>query len=266
MITRTLTTLIAVPIILACIYFGGIPFLVLILGLALIAVNEFYNLMMKKGFFPAYYVGNIITVFFVVFAYYALKRNWEPAHSAILTLAAAAAMISGIFLKREKDTLVDVAVTVLGMIYVGWFLSYLFFIRSLTEHGGYLFFLVFTVWAMDIAAYFIGGYFGRKRLFPSISPKKTWEGAIAGFIVCLIAAAIFSKTAELEIRHALILGILIGVVGQISDLIESLIKRDAGVKDSSHIIPGHGGVLDRIDSLILTAPLMYYYVVYFVLK
>lgn len=266
MITRSLTILLGVPVILACVFYGGLPFLFLVLILALIAVNEFYNLMMKKGFFPAYYVGNVITASFIIFAYYALKRNWEPAHSAILTLAAAIAMISGVFLKREKDTIVDVAVTILGMVYVGWFLSYLFFIRSLTEHGGYLFFLLFTVWAMDIAAYLAGRVFGHTPLMPSVSPKKTWEGAIAGFIVCLIAAGIFSQTAQLELMHALILGVLIGIFGQISDLIESLIKREAGAKDSSDLLPGHGGVLDRIDSFVLTAPLMYYYLVLFVLK
>jgi len=258
--------LIGVPIILLCVYFGGLPFLFLILFLAIFAVNEFYNLMMKKGLFPAYYVGNIITAFLIIFASYALKRNWEPAHSAILTLAATGALIAGIFLKREKDTIVDVAVTLLGIIYVGWFCSYLIFIRSLTEHGGYLFFLLFTVWAMDIVAFLTGKYFGKTQFFPSISPKKTWEGAVAGFVVCLVAAAIFSRTAELEIYHALVLGCLIGVFGQISDLIESLIKRDAGAKDSSNLIPGHGGILDRIDSFILTAPLMYYYVIIFVLK
>lgn len=266
MIARTLTILVGMPIILACVYYGGIPFLVLVLLLAIIAINEFYNLMMKKGLFPAYYVGNLITVFFIVFAYYALKRNWEPAHSAILTLAAATAMISGIFLKREKDTIVDIAVTILGIIYVGWFMSYLLFIRNLTEHGGYLFFLLFTVWAMDIAAYLAGMVFGRTPLVPSISPKKTWEGAIAGFVVCLLASSIFSWIAQLEVWHALILGALIGIFGQISDLIESLIKREAGAKDSSELVPGHGGVLDRIDSFVLTAPLMYYYVVTIVLR
>jgi phosphatidate cytidylyltransferase len=266
MMGRILTILIGVPVISFCVYSGGLAFLILVLTLALIAVNEFYNLMMKKGFFPAYYVGNLITLFFIIFAYYALKRNWEPAHSAILTLAAAVALGSGIFLKREKDTIIDVAVTILGMIYVGWFFSYLIFIRSLTEHGGYLFFLLFTVWAMDIAAYLAGKVFGHTLLVPSISPKKTWEGALAGFITCLLAAVVFSKTAQLEIGHALVLGALIGIVGQFSDLVESLIKRDAGVKDSSALMPGHGGMLDRIDSFILTAPLMYYYVTWFVLK
>ncbi|MBI5079011.1 phosphatidate cytidylyltransferase [Candidatus Saganbacteria bacterium] len=266
MLRRIPTILFGVPVILLCVYFGGIPFFLLALGLALLAVNEFYNILMKKGFSPAYYVGNLITLFFIVFAYYALKRNWEPAHSAILTLAAAAALIAGVFLKREKDTIVDIAITMLGMIYVGWFFSYLIFIRSLTAHGGYLFFLLFTVWAMDTAAYLTGRFIGRTPLFPSISPKKTWEGSIAGFTVCLLAAGVFSRTSNLEIWHALILGGLIGVFGQVSDLIESLIKRDAGVKDSSSLLPGHGGILDRIDSFILTAPLMYYYVVWFVLK
>lgn len=266
MVIRSLTVLLTAPIILACVYYGGLPFLIMLLALAIIAVNEFYNLMMKKGLFPAYWVGNLITIFFITFAYYALKRNWEPAHSAILTLAVAVAMIAGVFLKREKDTIVDVAVTVLGMFYVGWFFSYLIFIRALTDHGGYLFFLLFAIWAMDSAAYLAGKVFGHTKLMPSISPKKTWEGAIAGFLTCLVAAAIFSQTAQLELWHALILGALIGVFGQISDLIESLIKRDAGAKDSSDILPGHGGVLDRIDSFVLTAPLMYYYLVIFVLK
>ena len=89
---------------------------------------------------------------------------------------------------------------------------------------------------------------------------------ISAAVVCMVAAAIFSQTAQLELGHALILGALIGIFGQLSDLIESLIKREAGAKDSSDLIPGHGGVLDRIDSFILTAPLMYYYLVIFVLK
>ena len=266
MIVRGLTILLTAPIIVACTYYGGFSFLILLLALSIVAVNEFYNLMMKKGYAPAYVIGNVITASFIIFAYYALKKDWEPAQSAILTLAAIGAFIAGVFLKREKDTIIDIAVTIMGMIYVGWFFSYLMFIRSLTDHGGYLFFLMFAIWAMDITAYLAGKLFGKTLLVPSISPKKTWEGAIAGFIVCLIASWIFSETAGLKIGEALVLGAIIGVVGQFSDLIESLIKRDAGVKDSSNIVPGHGGVLDRIDSFVLTAPIMYYYIVWVVLR
>lgn len=263
---RLLTIAWGIPLIFFCVYYGGIFFLLLILTLALFSINEFYALMQKKGLNPAFWVGNAITIFFIVFAYYALKRNWEPAHSAILTIAATITLISGIFLKREKDTILDIAVTILGIIYVGWFFSYFLFIRSLTIHGGYLFFLMLTIWANDTVAYIIGSRFGKRKIVPRISPKKTWEGSIAGFTVCLIASAIFSWTANLPIYHALMLGALIGLIAQLSDFVESLIKRDAGAKDSSQILPGHGGILDRMDSFILTAPIMYYYVAWVILR
>lgn len=261
---RTITLLIAAPVIWACTYFGGMPFLLLVLGLALVSVNEFYAMMLKKGIFPAYWVGNFFTIFFICFAAYSLKQNWEPAHSAIFTFAAMVSLLSGIFLKREKDTIVDVAVTQLGMIYTGWFFSYLLFIRNLTEHGGYLFFLILTIWANDIVAYLIGRKFGKHKMAPSISPNKTWEGALAGLLTCIAAAEIFSGIALINGTHALTLGILIGILAQLSDLVESLIKREAGVKDSGAVLPGHGGVLDRMDSFVLTAPLLYYYVVWFI--
>ncbi|MFH2033343.1 MAG: phosphatidate cytidylyltransferase [Candidatus Margulisiibacteriota bacterium] len=266
MILRSLTILILVPVVAACTYLGGLAFLALVLALALFSVNEFYSMMMRRGYKPAYWVGNAITIFFIVFAYYSLKLNWEPAHSAILTLAATAALFSGIFLKRKKDTIMDVMVTLFGMVYIGWFFSYFLFLRNLTDHGAYLFFLMFSIWAMDIMAYLFGKAFGRHKLAPSISPKKTWEGAIAGFLTCLIAASIFSGMASIPMVDALILGVLIGIVAQFSDLVESLIKRDAGVKDSSALLPGHGGVLDRMDSFILTVPIMYYYIVWIILR
>ena len=263
---RTLTILVGAPIIWGCVYFGSLYFLALVLILALVSINEFYSLMMKKGYYPAFWVGNVITIFFIVFSYYVLSKHWELANSTILTIAATLALMSGVFLKREKDTIVDVAVTLLGMIYIGWFFSYFLFIRNLTAHGAYLFFLVITIWAMDIVAYIVGKKFGKHKMSPTISPHKSWEGAIAGFFTCIIAADIFSGFMLINGMHALILGVIIGVVAQLSDLVESVIKRDAGVKDASNIVPGHGGVLDRMDSFILTAPIMYYYVVWMILK
>lgn len=266
LLLRSLTILVAVPIIWGCVFYGGLYFLGMLLLLALFSVNEFYSLMMKKGYYPAFVVGNVITIFFIVFAYYSLNKGWEPAHAAILTIAATIALMAGVFLKREEDTIVDVAVTVLGMIYIGWFFSYFLFIRNLTDHGGYLFFLMFTIWGMDTVAYLVGKKFGKHKMAPNISPNKSWEGAIAGFITCIIAADIFSGFAQINGTHAIILGVIICVVAQLSDLVESVIKRDAGVKDASSIVPGHGGVLDRMDSFILTAPLMYYYVVWVILR
>jgi phosphatidate cytidylyltransferase len=266
MLPRALTILFGLPIVVACVYFGGIAFLILVLALAVVSINEFYNLMKAKDFHPAYWVGNFFTIFFIVFAYYALKKNWEPAQSAILTGAALVTMIATLFLKRPKEAIIDIAVTLFGMIYIGWFFSYFLFIRALTERGAYLLFLIVTIWALDIVAYFVGINFGKHKLFPSVSPKKSIEGAIAGFIFCLIAAGGFGYYAGFDMTHSLILGAIIGVVAQLSDLVESLIKRDAGVKDSSSLLPGHGGVLDRIDSFILTAPVVYYYLVWVILK
>ncbi|MFH1826483.1 MAG: phosphatidate cytidylyltransferase [bacterium] len=267
MLRRGLTILVATPIIAACVYYGGAAFLILALTLAILSINEFYNMMRAKDFHPAYWVGNFFTIFFLLTSYFALKRNWEPAHSAILTMAAIATMIATLFLKqRPKEAIVDIAVTLLGMIYIGWFFSYFLFIRALTDHGAYLFFMIGTIWALDIVAYLVGSKFGRHKLWPSVSPKKTIEGAVAGFIFCLIAAYIFGYYASFTTAHSLILGALIGIVAQFSDLVESLIKRDAGVKDSSQLLPGHGGVLDRMDSFILAAPVVYYYLVWVILR
>jgi len=267
MLPRILTALIAAPIILACVYFGGVAFLLLVLILAIASINEFYTMMKQKDFHPAYWVGNFFTIFFIVFAAYALKKNWEPAHSAILTGSVLVTMVATLFLKtRPKEAIVDIAVTLMGMFYIGWFFSYFLFIRALTERGAYLIFLLMTIWALDVVAYFFGSRFGKHKLWPSVSPKKSVEGAVAGFVVCLVAASIFGYYAGFDLAHSIILGAIIGVVAQLSDLVESLIKRDAGVKDSSAIVPGHGGVLDRMDSFILTAPVVYYYLVWVILR
>jgi len=267
MLARIITGLIAIPVMVICVYAGGPLFLALVLILAMFSINEFYNMMKLKDFHPAYWVGNFFTLFFIVFAYFALKKDWAPAHSAILTVAALVTMIATLYLKqRPKEAIVDIAVTLFGMIYIGWFFSYFLFIRALTERGAYLLFLMATIWALDTIAYFVGVKFGKHKLFPSVSPKKSVEGAIAGFIFCLLAAGIFGHYAGFDIVHSLSLGAIIGVVAQLSDLVESLIKRDVGVKDSSALLPGHGGVLDRLDSFILTAPVFYYYLVWVMLK
>ncbi len=266
MLPRILTSLISAPILVACVYFGGVAFLILVLALALVSINEFYNMMKVRDFNPAYWVGNFFTVFFIVFAYYALKKNWEPAHSAILTGAVMITMISVLFLKRPKNAIADIGVTLLGMIYIGWFFSYFLFIRALTDRGAYLLFMMGTIWALDIVAYLFGTAFGKHKLLPSVSPKKSVEGAVAGFVFCLGAAWVFGYYAGFDATHSLILGAVIGVAAQLSDLFESMIKRDAGVKDSSNLVPGHGGVLDRMDSFILAAPVFYYYLVWVLLK
>lgn len=140
---------------------------------------------------------------------------------------------------------------------------------QINRWGGYTVIAVFaTIWMCDTAAYFGGSAFGRHRLFESVSPKKTWEGAVFGFIfsVLTMMAAKILVLGYLTFQHAIVIGVLIGVFGQLGDLIESRFKRDAGVKDSSKLIPGHGGMYDRFDSLVYISPIVYLYIDFVVLS
>jgi phosphatidate cytidylyltransferase len=258
---------VSVPIILLCTYIGGLSYLFLVLILAIISLNEFYLLMQHKGHVPFVLIGNFFTLVFIIFAYQTVKHPvWEPAAAGVLTTAVILTFSMGIFVKNPKGAIDNIAVTVWGMIYIGWLFSYLILVRAQTTYGAYMFFLMGTIWAEDITAYLVGRMFGKHKLIPLVSPRKSVEGGIAGFIICVASALVFGHYADLGQIHSLILGIIIGVMAPVSDLTESLIKRDVGAKDSSALLPGHGGVLDRMDSFILTAPILYYYLSWFVLK
>ncbi len=269
MIERILTVLVSVPAIFACTYFGGVWFFVLVALLATVSINEFYNLMKKKGFNPYYTLGNIFSLAIIILAYNTINHpTWEPASAATLTAAVICSFCAGIFIKRSAQATANISITLLGVLYIGWLFSYLVLLRSLTVNGEFLFLLMFMIWTADTSAYFIGKILGRRQLSPYISPKKTVEGAVAGFLGALIAAVVFGMLYErtfypVYIVHYLVIGGFVGIISQLSDLSESLIKRDAGVKDSSNIVPGHGGVLDRMDSFIFTGPILYYYIIMF---
>jgi phosphatidate cytidylyltransferase len=273
MLKRVITGLMFLPIIIACTYYGGWSFFIFVTALAFFSLNEFYSLMNKKGYSPSYLIGFLVTLFFMWFTTYTVRHpHWEPYATGILTTAIIITFAGGIFLRKAQDSTINASITLLGILYVGWMFSYLTLIREMNppgalfwkSHGAYLFFLIISIWACDTSAYLVGTYFGKVKLSPYISPKKTVEGAAAGLVIGIVAASIFGKLIGMSMMHVVILGSIIGIVGQISDLVESLIKRDAGVKDSSSIIPGHGGILDRMDSFILTAPIMYYYISWFV--
>jgi phosphatidate cytidylyltransferase len=138
-------------------------------------------------------------------------------------------------------------------------------VGQIDRWGGYTIISVLaTIWICDTAAFQIGSIAGRHKLFPRVSPNKSWEGAVAGFIAAVITA-VAAKMLVLEylpLGGAVIIGMIVGIIGQLGDLTESLLKRDAGVKDSSALLPGHGGIFDRFDSLLLVAPCVYLYIDY----
>jgi phosphatidate cytidylyltransferase len=194
-------------------------------------------------------------------------------------------LLTELFRNRPSATL-NMSATVAGAVYISLFLGMLIGARELfwlgfpfhkfsmiggmsqgalqyvDRLGGYTIVSLFAcIWICDTAAYFGGRAIGRKKLFERVSPNKTWEGAVFGFVFAILTmiAAKYAVLEYLSVRDCIVLGIVVGIFGQIGDLVESLIKRDAGVKDSSAVIPGHGGMFDRFDSLIFVSPLVYLY-------
>jgi len=177
--------------------------------------------------------------------------------------------------RNKGSAIVNIGTTLLGILYIGFFADALLGIRefytrieSLYVRGGYLIISILsTIWICDSAAFFGGVSLGKHKLFPRVSPKKSWEGALFGFVFAILTM-LLAKVIILDFlswTSVIIIGVIIGIIGQIGDLIESLFKRDAGVKDSSTLIPGHGGIFDRFDSLLYTAPVILLYLKNFAL-
>jgi phosphatidate cytidylyltransferase len=227
---------------------------------AIVAELEYFDIAKGCGFRPWKALGMAWTLAFIAVALWPKSLQLEVVISAgFLCL-----IIMTLFSKMElKKAFESISSTIFGAFYVGFFLAYFIALKSQgTERGkDLLLLLTFTVWAGDTAAYFVGSAIGRHKLAPSVSPKKTWEGAIANVAASLLMAHIAKLTfiQSIDGKDVLILGLAISVIGQLGDLFESVLKRCADIKDSSHILPGHGGILDRIDSLIFTAPVLYYY-------
>ena len=193
---------------------------------------------------------------------FALPHRDPPAAMIVLTLAVAVVLTAAL---RNRGTLSiePVATTLLAVMYVGWFLGHAVLLYRLTNGGALVLLLVGTTWLGESAAYAVGSSIGRHKLAPVISPNKTVEGAVAQVVASLFGALVLGAwlLPEWSPLATLGAGALLGLVGQIGDLAESVIKRSVGVKDTGNLIPGHGGLLDRVDGLLLNAPALYYYAV-----
>ncbi len=266
---RLAVILLGVP----CLYLvterGGVFFLLLVNMIILLGLREFYVLMKAKGYEP-----------FEVLGYFcSLAISWYAWHEGavvplILTASLLAIMIREVFRKEMSQSLGHMAVTVFGIMYIGWLGSHLVLLRELptslglNDHIGarLVFMVALLTWATDTAAYLFGVALGRHKLIPRISPNKTVEGAVGGLLGAALVGWLLSRGMVPFVTPlaGIILGLVVGVMAQLGDLVESLIKRDAGIKDTAELIPGHGGVLDRFDSMLFTAPVVYYYFRFFI--
>ncbi|MDF1611134.1 phosphatidate cytidylyltransferase [Stygiobacter electus] len=261
--SRVIVALIGIPLIVALCLIGKIPFLIFVLFIGLISFNEYSSMLRSKNSFPNKLIG-FLAVAVLIINEYKLIIDYH----LLFTLIIIFLLLFELF-RNKSSAINNIGSTLLGIFYIGIFSASIINLRQFYadsvftySQGGYLILsILISIWLCDSAAYFIGSAYGLHKLIPRISPKKSWEGAIAGFIFSVVGMVV-SKSFMLEflsLADAIIIGIIIGVFGQIGDLVESLIKRDTNVKDSSSIIPGHGGILDRFDSLLFTAPIVYLY-------
>ncbi len=267
---RVITGVIISLISICAIVLGAIPLLILLVVIITLCSKEFVKILRHKGFHPSL---SIILFSALVFAFLTFFHRFDLVPS-MLTLSIMASFLVVLFRGRQPY-IVNVATTILGALYCGWLPCHLLLIRQIgtTRVGAFeivysqglnlLLFVFVAVALTDIGAYYFGVKFGRHKLAEVVSPKKTVEGAVCGGICAILASLVGVFYTNLTIFQAFFAGIIITISAQLGDLSESLIKRDAGVKDSSDILPGHGGMLDRFDGYIFAVPVSYYFFMHF---
>jgi phosphatidate cytidylyltransferase len=288
---RVLVGIVAIPIILLLCMAGGVYFFIFVALVSAVALYEFYRLAVVKGAKPLITLG-LIAGFAVNLSFFLGPSSQPRLLVTVLLITVIIVSLRELF-RNAGSPILNLSTTLLGVFYISLFFGTLIGIRQLfvagsfptarflstgsalsdaqVAHqvhvwGGYMVISVFaTIWICDSAAFHVGAPWGRHKLFPRVSPNKSWEGAIAGLAFAILAAlaAKVLLLTFLPLSGAIYLGAVVGTIGQLGDLTESLMKRDAGVKDSSALIPGHGGAFDRFDSVLLVAPCVYLYLDYF---
>lgn len=234
-------------------------FFTVVLLFSLLALSEFFALAEKKNV----YINRWLGLSFGAVLPFAVMRSSE---SAVLAAACLFVFVFHFFKKEKDQALLSAGMTIFGLVYVSWFVSHLILMKNLPSANTWIFYTILLVKGGDAGAYFIGKNYGKTKLIEHVSPNKSVEGSIA----CIVTTVLLSLISKLYLPQAsfanlLIMGLGLGVLSQLGDLAESLIKREAGVKDSGSI-PGLGGILDVLDSLVLTLPFIYYYILHFVLQ
>lgn len=245
-------------------FLGGYYLKFLILFLSILGIYEFYKTSRECGFNPISIIGYGLCIFY----YINLGSNFNITYQSF-TLIGAIFLLMIIPVLNTKYNFIDISLTILGYLYVAIFFSFIVLV-NLKPYGNFLVWLIFiSSWGCDTLAYYFGRYLGKHKLIPKVSPKKTIEGSIGGLLGSIVGCTIFGYVigrygVNIELYHYVAIGILGGIFGQFGDLVASSVKRYAKVKDYSNLIPGHGGILDRFDSILFVSVVVYYYITIFV--
>ena len=245
-----------IPIVGVAVYLGG-AWLAMMMGLATLWSGwEYFTLLHRGGYQPAKALGLLFIALLLSGVYWQGLAVIRPVVTGVLILS----LSWQLFQKDSPAPMVDWALTVSGGLYLGWMAGHFLLLRAAPFGFRWIVVALLSTWISDSGAYFIGRSFGRHKLWPRISPKKTWEGAVGGWVCGVALTPLVTDLLGLGWLHGALVGALVGIVAPFGDLAVSMLKRQVGAKDSGHLIPGHGGMLDRIDSLLFIGPLVYYYV------
>lgn len=279
---RVFSAALFLPLLVVLAFVGGWPYLAFVEAVVVLGLLEFYRMAQAKGAWPHTVPGVLAGACLVLLLY----LGHGAAAGLLVTTFSLVVLVMELRRGRPEGSILNVGATVLGVFYVGWLGGHLGLLRTLPaevagpgplpfgagpgpDTGARVVLFTFLVtWAGDTGAYFVGRARGRTPLFPAVSPKKTAEGTAGGMFASMLAGILGGLWVlpRLGIQDSILLGAVGGIVGPIGDLVESLFKRDSGLKDAGRTIPGHGGVLDRFDSLLFVAPVFYYYFKYMVFR
>ena len=272
MLKRTFTAIVGITAAFFLIRSGGLIFASTVLVLALIGWYEFRVMMLSKGYKVYYLTSGTAVALLNILPAFGYKDTLVP----ILTAAIISIMLEGLYYHKRGNWAPEVALSSFSVLYIGLLFSHFIMLRevsssmvkvigmgSMSLGEVFLWLVLFGTWASDTFAYIFGCAFGKRPLCQAVSPKKSIEGAIAGFLGCvLVVMYLGTSILAFDILKTLILSILIAIFAPLGDLVESLLKRSFGVKDSGNVFPGHGGVLDRFDSVLFAIPITYYFIFY----
>jgi phosphatidate cytidylyltransferase len=260
--TRILSSIIMLPL-LALVFVGGRLLLIGCFIIGAMGVREFYHGFESLKIKPSYMVANIS-----ILALYAINLFVPADNNYYMLWFLAVVIMSLLYLFNiENRELSDAMATLTGIFYVIFLSFHVTLVEQTGEYGILVWLIFLTAFGTDIMAYFTGYAIGKHKLCPKISPKKTIEGSIGGILGSVLLCGLFGYFVEPRLLiHCIIIGILGGVVSQFGDLTASIFKRKMGIKDYGNLIPGHGGILDRFDSVLFTAPMVYYYIMLIIVK
>lgn len=272
---RIRTAIVAIPIALCLIKLGGLPFALGVLLLGLVGFREFQDMLTKDGI-QVYRAMGMAGTCLLILAAGAGHGDWLL---PLVTLFSLLVMLEGLYCYAQGHFPENTGLTCMALVYLGLPFAHFILLRELTGPvhtlplwgpmslgEALLWTVMFATWASDTFAYFGGRAFGRTKLLPRVSPKKTREGALCGFIGCVLTVWLLGNVwLGYPLLPVLLLGIGIGIFAPLGDLVESILKRSCDIKDSGNFFPGHGGVLDRCDSLIFSVPFAYYFITLFLL-